>query len=153
MYAFTGVLVLLLPFCDAFQQPIQLLSGATSRLLPSNGISRVRFNSQLCLLRALGDSQLLHFPAVPVPPSQVDRAIVPGQRRELHLYAPADVAAVRKACDGDGQFLHVVMDPEALAKKEFALCTYGTVLRVMNIKASVHRTMMGTNMESLLVDV
>ena len=34
MYAFTGVLVLLLPFCDAFQQPIQLLSGATSRLLP-----------------------------------------------------------------------------------------------------------------------
>jgi hypothetical protein len=36
----------------------------------SNGISRVRFNSQLCLLRALGDSQLLHFPAVPVPPSQ-----------------------------------------------------------------------------------
>ena len=86
----------------------------------SNGISRVRFNSQLCLLRALGDSQLLHFPAVPVPPSQgalfargiyflakcrgltfflraVDRAIVPGQRRELHLYAPADVAAVRKA--------------------------------------------------------
>jgi Lon protease-like protein len=93
------------------------------------------------------------FPAVPVPPSQIDRAIVAGQRRELHLYDPANVAAVRRANDGDGQFLHVVMEPEALARKEFALCTYGTVLRIVNCKPSVHRTMMGQNVEALLVDV
>ena len=58
------------------------------------------------------------------------------------------------------------MEPEALARKvrwgylrayymcqEFALCKYGTVLRIMNVKSSVHRTMMGTNVEALLVDV
>ena len=37
--------------------------------------------------------------------------------------------------------------------QEFALCKYGTVLRIMNVKSSVHRTMMGTNVEALLVDV
>lgn len=45
------------------------------------------------------------------------------------------------------------MEPEALARKEFALCKYATVLRVVNVKPSVHRTMMGTNVEALLVDV
>ena len=45
------------------------------------------------------------------------------------------------------------MDPEALARKEFALCKYGTVLHIVNVKPSVHRTMMGTNVEALLVDV
>ena len=84
---------------------------------------------------------------------QLDRAIVPGQRRELHLYAPADVAAARKAIEEGGQLLHVVMDPDALANKEFALCRYSTVLRIANVKPSVHRTMMGTNVESLLLDV
>ncbi len=38
-------------------------------------------------------------------------------------------------------------------RQEFALCRYGTVLRIMNVKPSVHRTMMGTNVEALLVDV
>ena len=37
--------------------------------------------------------------------------------------------------------------------QEFALCKYGTVLKIMNLKPSVHRTMMGTNVEALLVDV
>ena len=32
--------------------------------------------------------------------------------------------------DGNGQFLHVIMDPEALVRKEFALTQFGTVLRV-----------------------
>ena len=45
------------------------------------------------------------------------------------------------------------MEPEALARKEFALCKYGTVLRIVNTKNSVHRTMMGTNVEALLVEV
>lgn len=71
----------------------------------------------------------------------------------MHVYAPADVAAVRKASDGNGQFLHVIMDPEALVRKEFALTQFGTVLRVVNVKPSVHRTMMGTNVEALLVEV
>jgi len=55
--------------------------------------------------------------------------------------------------NGNGLFLHVVMEPEALARKEFALCKFATVLRVINVKPSVHRTMMGTNVEALLVDV
>ena len=122
--------------------------------------SRTRHARQLHKLRAQelpdGGKEVFlqrEFPAVPVPPSQVDRAIVPGQRRELHLYAPADVAAARKAIEDGGQLLHVVMDPDALANKEFALCRYSTVLRIANVKPSVHRTMMGTNVESLLLDV
>ena len=110
----TGALALaraclvMLPLTTAFQiPPPPLVTGATSRIGAGASMQvapRAQgrracgvYPSRPCALRALAKSAEREFPAVPVPPSQIDRAIVPGQRRELHLYDPANVAAVRRA--------------------------------------------------------
>lgn len=145
-----GLLLAVLPLAAAFQPVPAALAGRLPGARLGAASSRL---AQRCRQPLPTMASEREFPAVPVPPSQVDRAIIAGQRRELHLYDPANVAAVRRASEGDGQFLHVVMEPAKLAKKEFALCTYGTVLRIVNLTPSVHRTMMGQNVEAVLVDV
>lgn len=92
-------MLLLLPLAFSFQLlPLPVsetgVVAGSRRLLPAFQLAACRgYRRQSSLLTLRG----AELPAVPVPPSQVDRAIVPGQRREIHIYAPADVAAVRKA--------------------------------------------------------
>jgi hypothetical protein len=102
-----GAWLVVLPLAASFGTlPPLVVTGATSRIgvgarvqqapcVPTRHASRRALVAPrgLCALRAAERE----FPAVPVPPSQVARAIVPGQRRELHVYDPANVAAVRRA--------------------------------------------------------
>ena len=80
-------------------------------LIPTNKIPT------MCTSWEQGKAIQREFPAVPVPPSQIDRIIVPGQRRELHLYDPSNVAAVRSA---RSSIQHLPLD----TLLEYLLCCY-----------------------------
>ena len=51
----------------------------------------------------------------------IDRLTLPGQSQQLHLYDTSNLSALRSAFSHGNSFVHVALDPEAVAKRQIGV--------------------------------
>jgi len=91
------------------------------------------------------------MPCISVLP---DRLILPGQRKLVHVYDQNNMEVLNTAMRSrDGYLCHVVVDPEALVERRFALCEYGVLLKVLSTSPSIHRNKYGERSDSIRAEV
>ncbi|EKX38066.1 hypothetical protein GUITHDRAFT_165315, partial [Guillardia theta CCMP2712] len=91
------------------------------------------------------------MPCISVLP---DRLILPGQKKQIHVYDQNNIEVLNTAMRvKDGYLCHVVVDPAALAERRFALCEFGVLLKVLSTSPSIHRNKYGERSDSIRAEV
>ncbi|KAG8469527.1 hypothetical protein KFE25_005982 [Diacronema lutheri] len=83
----------------------------------------------------------------------IDRLTLPGQSQQLHLYDTSNLSALRSAFSHGNSFVHVALDPEAVAKRQIGVVAIGTECQILSVSPSSKQNVRGEASSSLVVDV
>lgn len=88
--------------------------------------------------------------AIPVIPVPAKRMSLPGQLREVHFYDTSNLAVLRYAKQHTGgYYVQAVIDEHAMENRQFRLCKFGVLRKVVDTQGGIHRNNMGESSDSV----